>query len=123
MADKFFFDYDLHLKGKIMRRGKGSVPRRNHYVVAQYLERRYGAMPWDEYGVEWHSSESAALKAEAEKIEGYKRRTGHLPPWNDRRGGGGNSSFAACRETLADGRRCRNRAVVGNYGYCGVHAR
>jgi hypothetical protein len=123
MAEKAFFTYGLRQEGRIARRGKGSVSRRNSDLAASYLRRRYPDQPWDAFEVEWHSSESAALKAEAEKIDSYQRRAGHLPPWNVRRGGGGNSVFAACRGSLADGRPCRNRAVVGNYGYCGVHAR
>jgi hypothetical protein len=118
-----FFTYDLRRDGKIVRRGKGSVAHRDDCLAAAYLRGRYATKRWDAAHVQWHASESAALKAEAKKIDGYQRRTGHLPPWNLRHGGGGNSRVAACRASLADGRACRNRAVVGNYGYCGVHAR
>jgi hypothetical protein len=123
MADKYFFSYDLQRDGKIMRRGKGSVGRRDDDAVASYLKGRYPTRRWDGFAVQWHSSESAALKAEVEKIESYERRTGRLPPWNAHHGGGGGAAFTACRGSLADGRPCRNRAVVGHYGYCGVHAR
>jgi hypothetical protein len=123
MAKKKFFTYDLRRNGKIMRRGKGSVSRRNLDLITSYLGARYPAEPWDEYSARWHGSEGAALKAEAAMIDGYERRTGHLPPWNVRRGGGGNNGFVACRGSLADGRPCRNRAIAGNGGYCGVHGR
>jgi hypothetical protein len=123
MPKKHFFSYDLHRHGKIVRRGKGSVFRRDLDAVESYLSWRYADRQWHAFEVDWHSSESAALKAEERKLDGYERRTGRLPPWNVNRGGGGDSSLAACRASLADGRPCRNRAIVGNYGYCGVHAR
>jgi hypothetical protein len=121
MADHHFFTYDLLRNGKIVRRGKGKVTRRDSDAIASYLEGRYRERRWHAFTAEWHSSESAALKAEERKLEGYAIRMGGLPPWNFQRGGGGGTRYVGCRASLVRGRPCRNRAVVGYYGYCGVH--
>jgi len=120
--DEFFFTYDLLKDGRIVRRGKGTVARRDADAIESYLERRYGERRWHRFVYQWHSTESAALKAEERKIDAFERRTGAKPPWNVHRGGGGGMRYLRCKSLLADGRSCRHLAIRGFYGFCGVHA-
>lgn len=116
-----FFSYRMFSGSRLVRVGKGGVSVRTVNAVRSYLRNAYGIRGWDAFEHQWHATESAAFKGEVRKIAGYEKRTGRLPPWNDRRGGGGGQSYVACKSLLADGSPCRNLAVVGNYGYCGVH--
>lgn len=118
---EFFFSYRLLQRGRIKRIGKGGVATRSVDDVALYLADAYPGRGWDRFDHEWHSSESAAFKAEERMIDSYARTTGSLPPWNEIRGGSGGASFVRCKDSLADGRPCRNLALAGNYGFCGVH--
>src|SRR5690606_35729792 len=113
--------YRLLTRGRTKRIGKGGVATRHADAVTRYLEQAYPDRGWDSHQFDWHSSEAAAFKAEARKIDAFRRSTGNLPPWNAVRGGSGGSSFVRCKAALADGRACRNLAIGGNYGYCGVH--
>jgi hypothetical protein len=122
MAKKgFFFSYKLRRRRKTVRIGKGQVHTKGPDAVVRYLKTRYGKRRWDGWSADMHSSESAALKAEERKIDAHELRTGAKPRWNVRKGGGGRTATVLCRALRSDGRKCRNRALVGLYGYCGVH--
>ncbi len=116
-----FFSYRLFKERRTVRLGKGGVSARTKAALTSYLAKRYPGLGWDRAAVHWHASESAAFKAEERKIETYERLTGALPPWNMMRGGSGGSSFVGCKALMTDGRPCRNSAIAGYYGYCGVH--
>jgi hypothetical protein len=90
-------------------------------AIERYLSDAYGARGWDTFDYDWHATESAAFKREVRLIDAYTDRKGELPPWNARRGGGGGQSYFACRAGRSDGSPCRNLALDGNYGFCGVH--
>lgn len=120
---EFFFSYRLLERGRTKRIGKGGVAAPNADAVDRYLADAYPGRGWDRFEHEWHSTESAAFKAEERKIDAYRLATGRLPPWNEIRGGSGGSSYVNCKDVLGDGRPCRNLALQGNYGFCGVHRR
>jgi len=98
------------------------VHTRSDDAIEQYLEGRYGDRPWHGRRVRWHSSESAALKAEERQIDAFERSTGSKPPWNIHAGGGGGTIYVICGARRANGRRCRNVAV-GRRRYCHTHGR
>jgi hypothetical protein len=119
---EYFFDYRLFKDAVTKRIGKGGVAVGSADAVRSYLRRAYPGSGWNRFEFTWRSTESAAFKAEERAIDDYERATGRLPPWNAIRGGSGGSSFVICQVSLTDGRACRNLAVVGYRGYCGVHA-
>jgi hypothetical protein len=116
-----FFTYRLYSAGRVVRIGKGGVLRRTDDAVEGYLCNAYGFRGWDSFEHQWHATESAAFKGEVRKIDSHESRTGRLPPWNSRRGGGGGQSYVSCKALLARGEPCRSLALKGNYGYCGIH--
>jgi len=121
---EYWFTYQLRRNGRVLRRGKGHVDIKSEDAIEAYLRQRYPPHDWgiwDEFGLHWHSTESAALKGEEYSIDSYERAMGALPPWNVQRGGGGGRAYVRCKAGLADGRRCQNDALEGNYGYCGIH--
>lgn len=59
-----FFTYSLKRGGRIVRRGKGTVEFKDSEAVQSYLSKRYGPLPWDSFEHRWHSTESAAFKAD-----------------------------------------------------------
>jgi hypothetical protein len=118
-----FFTYDLLKRGDIQRVGKGGCAQMSAKQAAEYLKAAYPEedWDWDLADIRFHSSEAAALKEERRAIDAYERAKGHLPPWNSIRGGGGRRVFARCKGITATLERCRNDALEGNYGFCGVH--
>jgi hypothetical protein len=83
------------------------------------LHQRYNYFDWTRANFNWHISEAAALKAERFKMSLYQQSNrGNLPPFNDRGAGGGRQIYLTCKAMV-----CANGALVGNYGYCGVHRR
>jgi hypothetical protein len=120
---EYFFTYRLLMGERTKRIGKGGVAIKDRGAISAYLRDAYPERGWDNFKIEWHSTEAAAFKAEQRKIDSYARATGKLPPWNSVRGGAGGTSYAICKARLVAGRRCRNLAVIGYGGYCGVHRR
>jgi len=118
-----FFTYEILQAGQIVRKGKGQCAEKSTESVERYLKRRYGRLRWDQFRYFWHDSEAAAFKHETRIIDAYVRVKGQLPPWNSLRGGGGGQTYITCKALNANGKRCSNLALAGNYGYCGVHRR
>ena len=119
--DEHWFSYALLSNGRIVRKGKGLASSRSGDAVESYLNRRYPTRRWHSFTFAWHATESAALKAEEREIDGYQRVVGIKPPWNVHRGGGGGTRYLKCRAALGGGHGCRNMALRGNYGFCGIH--
>lgn len=109
-----FFTYEVICNRETSRIGKGGVANQTDSAVVRYLQGRYGIDVWDAAKIAWHFSESAALKAETLKMEHFVNRYGRLPLWNRRHGGGGRQIYPKCKI-------CRNDALNGNYGFCGIH--
>lgn len=116
-----FFTYQYYQNGYLQRIGKGHSSDKTEQEIARYLSRRYGKQGWDESEIRWHSTESAAYKAETKLIDEYVETYGFLPPLNQRRGGGGRHVHLKCKASKISGRRCINDALASNYGFCGVH--
>lgn len=115
-----FVSYRLFRANRIVRIGKGTVSEGTPEAIEQYLRAR-GYSHFTGFDYQVHSSESAAFKEEKRLIESYERKTGRLPPRNERAGGGGGRVGARCKSALQDGSPCMNSALPGNYGFCGVH--
>lgn len=118
-----FFTYGLWSGDRMVRIGKGSCGRKSHGEVEAYLERRYGKTRYTHISYQWHSSEGAAFKFERRLTLRHKMRHGELPERNAYHGGGGGRAFVRCKGAYGDGKKCRNDALAGNYGFCGVHRR
>ena len=118
---KYFFTYELLLEGRIVRKGKGNCSPKTVDAVERYLRGAYTDWNWDSFTFFWHSSESAAFKHETLILDAYARAKGKLPPGNSVRGGGGGRVYARCKSLTGNGGPCPNSALLGNYGFCGVH--
>ena len=116
-----FFTYQYYQNGQLLRIGKGNGSDKTEREVARYLSKRYGQNGWDESEIRWHTSESAAYKAETKLINEYVETYGFLPPLNQRRGGGGRQIYVKCKGYKVNGNSCVNDALASNYGFCGVH--
>src|SRR5258708_233081 len=75
-AMKYFFSYELLLKGRIVRKGKGNCPQKSVDSVERYLKSAYSDWNWDSFTFFWHSSESAAFKHETLILDAYRRAKG-----------------------------------------------
>jgi len=120
-----FFTYILKDNDEILRIGKGHSYSKTAHGVTNYIKKRpaYKQIPANEVEFYWCASESAALNKENAFLNEYLEMFGELPPYNNRRGGGGRQLYCKCKGFLADGSRCRKDALTGNYGYCGIHRR
>jgi hypothetical protein len=118
---EYFFTYQISDGNEVVRIGKGHCFEKTGVGVLRYLRSRYGAYGWSDASYSWHNSEAAALKKENFLIDGFIDSYGELPFWNKRRGGAGRQIYKRCKSWLSTGAACRNNALVGNYGYCGVH--
>lgn len=124
MAKKqtFPFSYTLHDEdGDFCKAGKGRATSQTDAAAIAYLNGR--GYLWSTARIEWHSTGSAALKAENRKEAEHVKERGKLPRGSKRASGGGRRAEMQCKAKKRDGKRCINRALVGNYGYCGVHRR
>lgn len=114
------FTYTLRDEGKdVCKYGKGTVSEKSEAALIKYLKRR--GYTWHSADIEWHPTEADALEAERAADDEFIRRHGRLPLGSSRRGGAGRRVEKQCRQTCNNGNRCRNRALPGNYGFCGHH--
>jgi hypothetical protein len=118
-----FFTYELFQKDRLVRIGKGQCARKMEDAVRSYLRRRYGNVKQGRFRYTWHVSEAAALKHETHLIDAYVAANSALPLWNKVRGGGGGQTYVKCASFKVSGDLCRNDALAGNYGFCGIHRR
>lgn len=120
---EIFFTYTIYHHSKLLKIGKGHCFLKNQHAVESYLHSRYGYEGWNRFGYNWHYSESAALKSETEQLGEYVWRYGVYPPWNAASGGGGRQIYQKCKAAKNNYLPCRNDALAGNYGFCGLHRR
>lgn len=120
-----FFVYILKENEEILRIGKGHCFSKTANGINQYINNRpaYKTITANEIEYYWCASESAALGKEETFLDDYFEKFGVLPPYNRRRGGGGRQLYYKCKGLFTDGSKCRYGALIGNYGYCGVHRR
>lgn len=121
---EFWFSYIIFENSRLVRIGKGNCNRKSADKVRSYLRGRYlrycGRKRYS-FSFTWHFSEAAAFKNETRMIDDYMSINGTLPLWNRVRGGGGGQAYVKCRAYKTNGDICRNDAIVGYYGYCGIH--
>lgn len=119
----FFFTYSIRNRNQILRIGKGRCFAKSNEAITKYIVSRYRTDGWTTSDINWHFSESAALKKERQLLDDYFEKRGTLPVWNQRRGGGGRQIYVKCKSFTAGNLPCPNDARAGNYNYCGIHRR
>lgn len=119
---EFYFSYTLKFGNTVLRIGKTYASEKTKEAVVAKLHKRYNYFDWTRVEFSWHISEAAALKTESFKMFFYQQtHQGNLPPYNERRAGGGRQRYLTCKAIQLNNSFCPNGALKGNYGYCGIH--